>query len=221
MTAPAFNVGAFVQGAPTSPRVPVWHADLLTAYADGVMAEKGEEREAYLAHFVFGADRQAHYAANRNSVAGFVGACWCRLLVLDIDRADLANALADARRLVAFLHQRYPEAEGDVPVTSPGERGFTFSSNSPTTHCRQWGFTASPERSPKRSPPAPALRSTLRCMTSPTSSGCRTPGTRALGCTSGALTRTRCSGSTSTASANTPGTRRAMASQPCGCVPRT
>ena len=126
MTAPPFGVGAFVLGATTSPRALVRHADLLTAYADGAMAEKGEagEREAYLSHFAFGAEMRSHYAANRNSVAGFVGPCWCRWLVLDIDRADLADALADARRLVTFLNDRYPEAEGDVPVYFSGGKGF-------------------------------------------------------------------------------------------------
>jgi hypothetical protein len=122
MTPTPFNVGAYVLGAPTSPRALVRHADLLTAYADGAMAEKGEEREAYLSHFAFGPDMQSHFAANRNSVAGFAGPCWCRWLVLDIDRADLADALADARKLVAFLHQRYPE--GDVPIYFSGGKGF-------------------------------------------------------------------------------------------------
>jgi hypothetical protein len=43
--------------------------------------------------------------------------------VLDIDRPDLAAALADARRLVAFLRNRYPEAD-DVPVFFSGSKGF-------------------------------------------------------------------------------------------------
>ena len=124
MTAAPFNVGAFVQGAPTSPRALVRHADLLTAYADGVMAEKGEDREAYLSHFAFGPEMQSHYAANRQSVAGFAGPCRCRWLVLDIDRADLVDALADARTLVAFLHRLYPESEGGVPVYFSGGKGF-------------------------------------------------------------------------------------------------
>ncbi|WP_439624001.1 hypothetical protein [Gemmata sp.] len=121
MTTPCHNVGAFVLGAPTSPRALVRHADLLTAYADGAI-EDG--REAYLSHFAFGPEMTAHYRANRNSVAGFAGPCWCRRLVLDIDRADLSAALADARRLVAFLHQRYPEADGNVPVYFSGGKGF-------------------------------------------------------------------------------------------------
>ena len=75
MTAPPFNVGAFVSGAPTSPRALVRHADLLNAYADGAI---DDDREAYLSHFAFGPEMQAHYAANRQSVAGFVGPCWAR-----------------------------------------------------------------------------------------------------------------------------------------------
>lgn len=121
MTADAFNVGAFVLGAPTSPRALVRHADLLNAYADGVLED---EREGYLSHFAFGAEMKRHFAANRHSVAGFAGPCWARWLVLDIDRADLADALADARRLVGFLHQRYPESEGDVPIWFSGSKGF-------------------------------------------------------------------------------------------------
>ena len=121
MTTPCHNVGAFVSGAPTSPRALVRHADLLTAYADGAVED---EREAYLSHFAFGPELRAHYRANRNSVAGFAGPCGCRWLVLDIDRADLVDALADARRLVTFLHDRYPECEGDVPVYFSGGKGF-------------------------------------------------------------------------------------------------
>jgi hypothetical protein len=121
MTADAFNVGAYVCGAPTSPRALVRHGDLITAYANG---ELDDEREAYLSHFAFGSDLQRHCAANRQSVAGFAGPCWCRWLTLDIDRPDLGDALADARRLVAFLHERYPETEGDVPIWFSGAKGF-------------------------------------------------------------------------------------------------
>lgn len=121
MSAPPFNVGAFVLGAPTSPRALARHDDLLNAYADGAI---DDEREAYLSHFAFGPEMQVHYQANRNSVAGFAGPCWCRWLVLDIDRADLVEALADTRRLVQAIHQRYPEMEGDVPVYFSGGKGF-------------------------------------------------------------------------------------------------
>lgn len=121
MTTDCHNVGAYVLGAPTSPRALVRHADLLTAYADGAI---DDEREAYLSHFVFGAEMTAHYGANRNGVAGFAGPCGRRRLVLDIDRADLVDALADARRLVTAIHKRYPEVEGDAPVYFSGGKGF-------------------------------------------------------------------------------------------------
>jgi len=121
VTTDCHNVGAYVLGAPTSPRALVRHADLLTAYADGAI---DDEREAYLSHFVFGAEMTAHYGANRNGVAGFAGPCGRRRLVLDIDRADLVDALADARRLVTAIHKRYPEVEGDAPVYFSGGKGF-------------------------------------------------------------------------------------------------
>jgi hypothetical protein len=121
VNAPPFNVGAFVLGAPTSPRALIRHPDLLNGYADGAIED---EREAYLSHFAFGPEMQRHFKANRNSVAGFAGPCCARWLVLDIDRPDLDEALADARRLVQFIGQRYPEHEGDVPVYFSGGKGF-------------------------------------------------------------------------------------------------
>jgi hypothetical protein len=124
MSSSPFDVGVLVLGAPTSPRVLVRHGDLLRAYADGVMAEKGETREAYLSLYTFGPEMQAHVAANKGSVAGYAGACWCRWLVLDIDRPDLADALAGTRRLVTVIYHRYPELVGDVPVYFSGSKGF-------------------------------------------------------------------------------------------------
>ena len=121
MTPTPFNVGAFVLGAPTSPRALVRHADLLTAYADAALED---DREAYLSHFAFGAEMQTHYAANRQSVAGFAGPCWCRWLVLDIDRADLTEALADARRLVTALYRRERTGKGGVAQTSLLQNGL-------------------------------------------------------------------------------------------------
>ena len=90
MTA-AVNVGAFVQGPPASARALVRHADLLAAYADGAMIDRGEDREAYLSHFAFGPELPRHFKANRGSVAGYAGQCCCRFPVLDIDRPDLVE----------------------------------------------------------------------------------------------------------------------------------
>lgn len=116
-----FNVGALVSGAPTAPRALVRHAELLAAYADDAI---GDSREAYLSHFVFGLEMQRHFAGNRQSVAGYVGPCCCRWLVLDIDRPDPAVALADTRRLVSCLQGRYPELADDTPVYFSGGKGY-------------------------------------------------------------------------------------------------
>jgi hypothetical protein len=124
VTTPRHTVGAFVLGAPTSPRLLVNHAKLLAAYADGDFAAKGEERAAFLSQFTFGPEMQTHYSANFRSVRGYAGPCWCRFLVLDIDRPDLDTALADARRLVQYIDRRYPELEGEVPVFFSGSKGF-------------------------------------------------------------------------------------------------
>lgn len=106
-------------GAPTSPRALVQHRELLDAYAN---LDIDDECEAYLSHFAFGSEMQRHFSANRNSVAGFAGPCWCRWLVLDIDRPNLVDALADARKLVAAIHARYPEAE--TAAFFSGGKGF-------------------------------------------------------------------------------------------------
>lgn len=122
MTTHAYIAGAYVRGAPTSPRVIVRHADMFRAFADGVMADRGADGEAYLSHYVFGAEWQDHYYAHQHSVAGYAGPCCCRWLTLDIDRPDLADALTDACRLVAYVRDRY--SIDDVAVWFSGAKGF-------------------------------------------------------------------------------------------------
>jgi hypothetical protein len=124
MTADEFTVGAYVRGGTASPRFLCSHADLFAAYADGRMIDRDLTGEAYLSHYAFADDYRAHYETNGGSVAGFAGPCWCRHVVIDLDRPDPADALADARKLVAFFHQRYPELEGDVPVYFSGGKGY-------------------------------------------------------------------------------------------------
>lgn len=118
MTSPDYIVGAFVLGSPASPRALARHGDLLAAYADGSL---DDGREAYLSHFVFGPEMQAHFSANRGSVAGFAGPHGCRWLVLDIDAAELAAALADARKLAGLILRRYGE---EPAVWFSGCKGF-------------------------------------------------------------------------------------------------
>ena len=116
-------IGVYVKGPPTSPRELTRHSEQLLAYSDGSILERDETREAYLSHFVFGPEVRAHFIANRQSVAGYAGLCWCRWLILDINRDELTDALVDARRLVQAIQQRFPEME-DVPVYFSGGKGF-------------------------------------------------------------------------------------------------
>lgn len=120
MTHP-MNVGALVQGAPTSRRVLCQHAELLNAYTDG---EFEDGAEAYLSHYCFGPEMQTHQKANWGSVAGYTGATWCKWLVFDIDKPNLGDALTDVRKLVAYLHDRYPELEDAIPIYFSGSKGF-------------------------------------------------------------------------------------------------
>lgn len=117
-----FDVGALVIGSPTSGRALKQHARILNGYADGDLLD--QSGEAYLSHFAYGVEMQRHYAANRNSVAGYAGPSWCRWLTLDIDSENLSDALRDVRQLVRFLHQQYPETDGRVPVYFSGGKGF-------------------------------------------------------------------------------------------------
>ena len=65
-----------------------------------------------------------HFGANGGSPAGFAGPCVARHVVLDIDRPDLTDALADCRKLVQTVLQRYPEMGDDPPVYFSGNKGF-------------------------------------------------------------------------------------------------
>jgi hypothetical protein len=122
VTSTPFNVGAFVLGAPTSPRALVRHADLLTAYADGTLAERGEDRESFLSHYVFGPELQQYFISNQHSVKGFVGPCRADWLLWDIDRdGDLDAALTDTCRLTAFIQEHY---RADPIVWFSGSKGF-------------------------------------------------------------------------------------------------
>lgn len=116
-----YHIGAYVSGATASPRILVRHSDILNAYADG---DFPNDNEAYLSQYVFGPEMREHYRTNRNSVAGFAGPCCCRWLILDIDRANLDDALADARKLSQTILQRYPEVEGQIPIYFSGSKGF-------------------------------------------------------------------------------------------------
>jgi hypothetical protein len=83
------------------------------------------EREAYLSAFAFGADFPPFLEAT-GSTKGFAGPCWSARLWFDIDREDaLDAALSDARRLAAFLLERYRTLDDtDLLVFFSGGKGF-------------------------------------------------------------------------------------------------
>jgi hypothetical protein len=72
------------------------------------------EREAYLTHFVYGADFAEHLERS-GAEKGYNGPCGAGWLFWDIDRpGDLGRALRDARRLAGSVLDRYPQLDDDA-----------------------------------------------------------------------------------------------------------
>jgi len=88
-------------------------------------AKAGVEREGYLSAFQFAGDFAEHLART-GSPAGFAGSTWAPFVWLDVDRDEtgggLARALADTKRLVDVLDERYSVPRGVlVPFVSGGK----------------------------------------------------------------------------------------------------
>ena len=83
------------------------------------------ESEAYLSAFCFGADfKERADQWGRLAVKGFDGVCWSLWLWFDIDREDIGQALNDARRLVAFIAERYGLDGDELLLFFSGSKGF-------------------------------------------------------------------------------------------------
>lgn len=81
--------------------------------------------EAYLSAFRFGDDfAQRADQWGRLDVKGFDGVCWSLWLWFDIDRPDIGQALSDARRLVAFIAERYSLDDDALLIFFSGSKGF-------------------------------------------------------------------------------------------------
>ena len=81
-------------------------------------------REAYLSAFRFGDDFRSHLDAT-GSTKNFNGVCWSLWLWFDIDREDdLDRALNDARKLAAFVAERYRLDDDDLLMFYSGAKGF-------------------------------------------------------------------------------------------------
>ena len=83
------------------------------------------ERESYLSAFRFGGEFATRADQwGRLDVKGFDGASWSRWLWFDIDRADIGQALADVRRLAAFVVERYSLDGDELLLFFSGSKGF-------------------------------------------------------------------------------------------------
>lgn len=90
-------------------------------------AKAGVEREAYLSAFQFDAGFAEHLART-GSPAGFNGSTWAPYLWADVDRDEsaggVARALADTKRLVDTLDERYGVPRGVLVPFLSGGKGF-------------------------------------------------------------------------------------------------
>ncbi|MDA0284588.1 MAG: DNA primase [Planctomycetota bacterium] len=114
--------GFRVVGSPFETRRPVTAAVAFSAHA--ACDPKAEtHRECYLSAFQFGEDFREHWEAN-DTTKGFNGLCWARWLWFDIDRDNLDDALDGARRLAAFVVDRYGLDADDLLAFFSGSKGF-------------------------------------------------------------------------------------------------
>lgn len=80
--------------------------------------------ECYLSHFMFPDEFRAHLATT-GSTAGYTGPTWLQWLVFDIDVADdIDEALRQARRLAAWLVDRFKLEPDDLMFFYSGAKGF-------------------------------------------------------------------------------------------------
>jgi len=80
--------------------------------------------ECYLSHFMFPDEFREHLATT-GSTAGYTGPTWLQWLVFDIDVADdIDEALRQARRLAAWLVDRFKLEPDDLMFFYSGSKGF-------------------------------------------------------------------------------------------------
>jgi hypothetical protein len=122
MTAP-LRYGFRVVGDTSGRRRLVDAAAALAGYADcDPRAEV--DCEGYLSAFWFGEDFRRQLLET-GSPRGFGGSCWAPFVWLDIDRADPAQALPDARGLALAILQRYPALDDDdLLLFFSGSKGY-------------------------------------------------------------------------------------------------
>jgi hypothetical protein len=117
--------GFRIVGSTAKPRRLVVAAAAFAGYAS-CDPQAEIDQEAYLSAFRFGADFRDYYIARGRSTRGFDGPCWTPFVWFDLDDpADPGRALANARRLVAFLLARFTALDDDALLLFfSGSKGF-------------------------------------------------------------------------------------------------
>ncbi len=125
MTHPKAPAGFLVFGDPTSRRLVVSAADAFAAYAGLGDDRVDPTAEAYQSMFRFPRGLEGYMSVNGDSISGYAGETWSPWLWFDIDRSDLNDALADARRLTGVVLQQYSTLdEDDLLIFFSGAKGF-------------------------------------------------------------------------------------------------
>lgn len=126
MSATTHPHGFRIVGPCTGDRRRVDAATAFRAYCQ-CDARANVEAEAYLSAFQFG-DDFAEHLARTGSPADFTGETWATHLWADVDRAEsaggIARALADTRRLVDTLDERYGVPRCVLVPFVSGGKGF-------------------------------------------------------------------------------------------------
>jgi hypothetical protein len=126
MTTVSHPHGFRIVGPCTGDRRRVDAARVFAAYC-ACDARAGVGSESYLSAFQFGDDFAGHLART-GSPAGFTGSTWSPFVWLDIDRDESAGgidrALADTRRLVDTLDERYGVSRDVLVPFVSGGKGF-------------------------------------------------------------------------------------------------
>ena len=124
---PAALVGGFVVGSLNAPRQVVRAEDLFRAYSELELPDGLDpDREAFETVFRYPEAEYVGHARQHGSPKGYDGPAACCRLPWDIDNAgNLDAALADCRRLVRYLRDRYGDpAERGLSVWFSGSKGF-------------------------------------------------------------------------------------------------
>jgi hypothetical protein len=116
-------IGFRVIGDTSNRREIVAHERAMRAYCTVAPDVVNPMLPAFLSAFAFTRHLSDHFAAT-GSTAGYVGPVGVPYLNFDIDRTDLAVALADARRLAHFLAAHYA---CDPLIMFSGSKGFHVS----------------------------------------------------------------------------------------------